>query len=108
MAPRMEGPSLDSSYAQTEALSGFHACQPSQFAKEDYASQTFSKMRNCLHHGAAKLFRGQSFFRRRPFVPEIEGERLMVLIAASEGPCDCASPTEQHQRFINGYARQPR
>jgi hypothetical protein len=40
----MEGASLDSGYAQTEVLSGFHACQPSQFAKERYGSQTFSEM----------------------------------------------------------------
>jgi len=40
----MEGTSLDSGYTEAEMLSGFRARQPSQFAKENDGSQTFSEM----------------------------------------------------------------
>lgn len=106
-ASRMEYTCFNSGNRQTEPSRRFSIREPLQFVKKNHDAQTFPEMRNCSKDSGPAFAFGEGLFRGRSLIRRLEGGMHFSVIVAFLERCASTPPTDQHQRFIDSYARYP-
>jgi len=88
-------------------LRNFRSGKPLQEAKKNYHSQAFPEIGDCLKDSGAAFRFGEGLFGCRPLIPGIENKSRFGVIRTSFERRVGSPLTNQHQRFIDSYARYP-
>jgi hypothetical protein len=102
----VECTSLNGADRETQEFGGFSACQTFQIAVENDDPQVLSKLTNCLKQYRPTFGFAKGFFRRRPSVSNVEvTEPLIGIHPVLKKWLPCAALAQQHQCFVDRYAR---